>query len=307
MVEQRAEVSERDRFYVQKDKHHLFQRLSQGDDAPFKTMKDVWVLAAAMGVHVGRRAQLRGGTQHVGFWHYLSTQEDIPVLQAIAVAETGDVAVLGDRSKVIKIVEEYANGGIDLLIDATRADRDSTVISLASLVVKEAELEKERDTTVDDLVREGESKSQEFKSSIKWDFKQKNANKELTREVVRTVAAFLNSDGGTLLIGVNDEGEVLGIEKDLSLMGGKGLDGFQLTFANAVKHHLGEDIGPLLRLDFARKDGKTVAIVSCPPCHRPVFVKEEAGNEFYARSASSSQRLDAQATNNYINARWPKS
>lgn len=306
MAEPRNETTDRDRFYVQKDKHHLFQRLSQGDEAPFKTMKDVWVLAAAMGVHVGRRAQLRGGTQHVGFWHYLSTQEDIPVLQAIAVADEGDVTVLGDRSKVIKIAEEYANGGIDLLIDATRADRDSTLISLASLVVKEADQEKERDTTVDDLVSQGETQAQEFKSSMKWDYKAGNANKELVREVVRTVAAFLNSDGGTLLIGVGDKGEVLGIEKDLSLMGNKGLDGFQLTFANAVKTYLGEDIGPLLKLDFAKKERKTVAIVTCPPCHRPVFVKEESGNEFYARSASSSQRMDAQATNSYINARWPK-
>jgi dnd system-associated protein 4 len=280
--------------------------LSQGDDAPFKTMKDVWVLAAALGVHLGRRSQLRGGTQHVGFWHYLSTQEDIPVLQAIAVAEEGDVTVLGDQSRVIKIAEEYANGGIDLLVDATRADRDSTLIALASLVVKEADVEKERDTTVDDLVAQGESASQEFKSSMKWDYRNGNANKGLVKEVVRTIAAFLNSDGGVLLIGVDDKGEVLGVDKDLSLMGGKGLDGFQLAFANAVKSFLGEDIGPLLKLDFPRKDRKVVAVVTCPPCHRPVFVKEDTGNEFYARSASSSQRLDAQATNNYITARWPK-
>jgi dnd system-associated protein 4 len=307
MAEPRTEVSDRDRFYVQKDKHPLFQRLSQGEDAPFKTMKDVWVLAATLGVHFGRRSQLRGGTQHVGFWHYLSLQEDIPVLQAIAVAEEGDVRVLGDRSKVIKIAEEYANGGIDFLVDATRADRDSTLISLASLVVKEADVEKERDTTVDDLVAKGESRSQEFKSSMKWDYKAGNANKELTKEVVRTVAAFLNGDGGTLLIGVKDNGDVLGIEKDIAVMGNKGIDAFQLTFAGAVKTFLGDDIGPLLRLEFAKKGGKTVAVVSCPPCHRPVFVKEETGNEFYARSASSSQRLDAQATNSYINSRWPKS
>jgi dnd system-associated protein 4 len=289
MVEPRTEVGERDRFYVQRDKHPLFQRLSQGEDAPFKTMKDVWVLAAALGLHLGRRSQLRGGTQHVGFWHYLSTQEDIPVLQAVALAEEGDVTVLADRSRVIKIAEEYANGGIDLLVDATRADRDSTLISLASLVVREADVEKERETTVDDLVAQGESRSQEFKSSMKWDYKAGNANKELVKEVVRTVAAFLNSDGGTLVIGVKDKGEVVGIEQDLKLMGNKGLDGFQLAFANAVRDYLGEDVGPLLRLDFAKKDRRTVAVVTCPPCHRPVFVKEPTGNEFYARSASSSQ------------------
>ena len=306
MAEPKTESVERDRFYVQKDKHHLFQRLSQGEEAPFKTMKDVWVLAAAMGVHSGRRSQLRGGTQHVGFWHYLSTQEDIPLLQAIAVAEEGEVTVLGDRSKVIKIAEEYANSGIDLLVDSTRADRDTTLISLASLVVKEAEVERERDTTVDELIGKGENSTQEFKSSIKWDYKRNNANKDLVKEVVQAIAAFLNGSGGTLLIGVGDKGEVLGIEKDLSLMGGKGLDGFQLFFASAVKNYLGDDIGPLLKLDFAKRDGKTIAMVICPPCHRPVFVKEETGNEFYARSASSSQRLDAQATNSYINARWPK-
>jgi dnd system-associated protein 4 len=305
MSESTSHVSERDRFYVQKDKHPVFQRLSQGDDAPFKTMKDAWVLAAALGAHLGRRAPLHGGTQHVGFWHYLSAQEDIPLLQSIAVAEGGDVAVLGDRSRVIKVAEEYANGGIDFLVDELRADRDGTLVSLASLVVKEAEVEKERDTTIDDLVAKGESQSLEFKSSLKWDYRAGNANKELIKEVARTIAAFLNGDGGTLLIGVDNDGQILGIEPDLKLAGNKGLDGFQLTFANAVKTYLGEDIGPLLKLDFTKKNGKTVALVTCPPCHRAVFMKEDQGNEFYARSASATQRLDAQATNSYIRGRWP--
>jgi dnd system-associated protein 4 len=129
-----------DRFFVQKDKHHIFQKLSQGDDAPFKQMKEVWVLAAAMGFAAKRKVPLpRGNTQHVGFWHYLSPQEDIPLLQAIAVSDAGDVEVLGSVSDVIRIAEAYANGGIDLLLDNERTDRQSTLLAIAASIVESQE------------------------------------------------------------------------------------------------------------------------------------------------------------------------
>jgi dnd system-associated protein 4 len=125
-----------DRFYVQADRHHLFQHLSQGSDAPFTAMKDVFVLAAALGYRAGIRRPLTGGTQHVGFWHYLSSQEDIPLLQAIALADSGDVEVLGDQGAVIKIAEEYANEGIQLLLEMERANREGTLRSIAAAVAQ---------------------------------------------------------------------------------------------------------------------------------------------------------------------------
>jgi dnd system-associated protein 4 len=128
--------SQRDRFYVQKDKHPTFQRLSRKDEGPFDHLKDAFVFAAAMGFRFERRVPIEGGSQHVGFWHYLSEAREVPLIQAIAIASTGDLAVLEDRGDVIAIAEEYANGGIDLVTDLERLDRDATLVSLATEVLE---------------------------------------------------------------------------------------------------------------------------------------------------------------------------
>jgi dnd system-associated protein 4 len=126
--------SDRDRFYVQADKHGAFQQLSRGEEAPFSTIKDVFVVSAALGYRAGVRRPFKGGRQHVGFWRSFTVQEDVPLLQAIAVADTGDVNVLADQGEVIRISEEYANEGIELLLDMQRADRGGTLRAMAAAV-----------------------------------------------------------------------------------------------------------------------------------------------------------------------------
>jgi dnd system-associated protein 4 len=133
-----AETSQRDRFYVQRDKHAIFQRLSE-KEGPFEHLKDVFVFAAAYGFRFRRRVPIEGERQHVGFWHYLTEARDVPLLQAIAIAETGGLEVLADRGTVITIAEEYANGGVDLVDQLRRVDRDATLVSLATEVTELAD------------------------------------------------------------------------------------------------------------------------------------------------------------------------
>jgi dnd system-associated protein 4 len=125
---------EGDRFYVQLDKHHLFQAWGKDDErSAFPTLKDVFVFAAAVGWAQRRRIPLKG-RQHVGFWRAFTPQEDVPLLQAIAIAETGDPAGAADHAMVLEIAEQYANGGIDVINDYERSDLSATVVALASLV-----------------------------------------------------------------------------------------------------------------------------------------------------------------------------
>ncbi len=121
-----------DRFYVQKSKHRLFQELAAKDTGPLEHMKDVFLLAAAVGYRKGIRRPIEDERQHVGFWHYFSEARDVPLLQCIAIAETADVAVMGDRNAIVNIAEEYANGGIDLLAEMLHPDRDSTLVAMAT-------------------------------------------------------------------------------------------------------------------------------------------------------------------------------
>src|SRR3712207_4880825 len=117
---------DRDRFYVRKDKWADFQALGRGGDSPFTTMKDVFIVAAALGYRSGRGQPLGTSRQNIGLWQFFSAQEDVPLLQAIAVASTGDVAVLADQGEILKIAEEYANVGIDLLMQDVRSEVGAT-------------------------------------------------------------------------------------------------------------------------------------------------------------------------------------
>lgn len=125
---------QRDRFYVQRDQHPLFQRLCDKDEGVFEHLKDVFVFAAALGFHYERRRPLEE-RQHVGFWHYLNENRDVPLLQSIAVAETGGLDVLGDQGDIIQIAEEYANGGIGLLEQMRSIDRDASLVRVATEVL----------------------------------------------------------------------------------------------------------------------------------------------------------------------------
>jgi dnd system-associated protein 4 len=125
--------SDRDRFYVQLDKHPTFQAWGKDDEtSPLPTLKDAFVFAACVGWVRERRLPLVK-RQHVGFWRTFDTR-DSTLLYAIAIAETGDPSVVADQGAVIQIAEEYANGGIDLLLAYDRADRDRTLVALAGFI-----------------------------------------------------------------------------------------------------------------------------------------------------------------------------
>ena len=68
-----------------------------------------------------------------------------------------------------------------------------------------------------DTIALGEGPTIEFKSSLQWDLYQNQKNADLCQPVLKTMVAFMNSDGGTLLIGVEDSGEIFGLEKDIEI------------------------------------------------------------------------------------------
>ena len=112
---QGQESTQRDRIHIDESHHEIYEDLTtkrEHDDlAPFKTMKDLFLLAALIGYRRGKRIPVEK-RRNVFTWAQLSSQEDVPVLRAIAIAETGDVEVLTNSDALLTIVEEYANGGM---------------------------------------------------------------------------------------------------------------------------------------------------------------------------------------------------
>ncbi len=131
--------------------------------------------------------------------------------------------------------------------------------------------------------------------------------KQLRTEVTKTVAAFLNTGGGTLLIGVGDSGTVLGIEPDFAYLGkGKNnADGWLLSLRDVITKALGAEVWSAIHVSLVRHGPGTVAVVRCPARACETWHAEGASERFYVRAANATLQLDGSRLVRYIRERWP--
>ncbi|WP_299818839.1 helix-turn-helix domain-containing protein [uncultured Roseibium sp.] len=165
-------------------------------------------------------------------------------------------------------------------------------------------LREEQTALIPDLMRQGETRRVEFKSSLRWDLKEKHVNRELEKVIAKTIAGFYNADGGHLLIGVDDNGRPLGLDHDLATLKSPDLDSFERTINDIVSRNLGGDLCPYLHTVFARVEDKDVAMIIVSPAPRAVYLEENKASVFYLRSGNSTRRLDVREAVNYANTRW---
>jgi hypothetical protein len=156
------------------------------------------------------------------------------------------------------------------------------------------------------LIARGESDTLEFKSSARWDMKENRRNPVMEKVIVKTVAGFLNyANGGTLLIGVADDGTVVGLDHDLQTLKNKqDLDGYELFLTNLLLGTFGKDAGQYIRITFPSTADRVVCQVEVKPSERPIFVKDEKGEQFYARVGDQTVPLSPQEMWNYCRVRW---
>lgn len=173
---------------------------------------------------------------------------------------------------------------------------------MASLLEKPASA----DLTIEDLIVKGENTTLEYKSSLRWDYKEGNVSKVVQKSIAKTIAAFLNSYGGTLLIGLADDGEVLGLANDFKTLGKKqDRDGFELAFKNVLGTSIGAATASFVQLTFAEQGEKTLAAASCERYPQPVFLTDGSDIEFYIRDGNSTKSLNVLETTKYIETHWP--
>ncbi len=160
----------------------------------------------------------------------------------------------------------------------------------------------------EELLKQQESKTLEFKASLRWNLKEKRQDdKAITHAVLKTIAAFLNTEGGDLLIGVADDRTVLGIDHDRL----DNDDKFMLHLAQVVRNGLGDRAGTCINPKMQVVQGKTVCLVSCQRSPEPVFLswkgtEQNPEGDFYVRSGPGSVRLSPESVKEYIRTRFPQ-
>ncbi len=150
---------------------------------------------------------------------------------------------------------------------------------------------------ISSLIAEGEGNLIEFKSTLRWDIRQGKTNSAIERACLKTISAFLNSSGGTLLIGVRDDGSIEGIGTDKFANDDK----FLLHLWTLIRTCLGRDISPYIRSRLEIVEEKTICVVDCLPAKRPVFLRQPGfDEELYIRLGPSSNAMDISEALQYI-------
>lgn len=149
--------------------------------------------------------------------------------------------------------------------------------------------------TTAELVAAGESLSVEFKSSARWNVRAAQADKRMEQVILKTVAGFMNAEGGTVIIGVADDGVVLGLDADYASLGAKGnRDGYELFLTQLFEANLSGAALTLVRVAFDVFNGRDVCRVAVAASARPVFARPLDGKElsdFWVRMGNSTRQL----------------
>lgn len=154
------------------------------------------------------------------------------------------------------------------------------------------------------IIDKGENDQIEFKSSLRWDYRLKKANKILEKVIAKTISAFLNTEGGMLFIGVDDDGNILGLENDYGCLSKNSRDGFLLNLTNIINMQLGKSLHKFVHINIISINEKEVCIVTVEKSDKPVFMGKTDNEEFYIRASASSQPLGVRETYKYINSHW---
>lgn len=155
------------------------------------------------------------------------------------------------------------------------------------------------DTALQNLIHQGETEHVEFKSTMRWNLHADKPGKEIEKAWLKSVVAYLNTSGGFLLIGVADDGEMLGLENDKF----QNDDKFLLHFDNLIKQHIGLEFASYIKAEIRVLDEKQVFLVACDRCPDPVYLKIGDTEDFYIRMGPSTRSLPGSRVMNYLKER----
>ena len=160
------------------------------------------------------------------------------------------------------------------------------------------------DQLIDRALQQGEGPQVEYKSTIRMNLHTKKPGKEIELAWLKGVAAFLNTDGGTLLIGVNDDGEIIGLEPDAFPNEDKAM----LHIKNLIRQHIGTDFFEYIHYNISQRNEMWVAAIVVTSANHPAYLLDKNGEEvFYVRSGPSSEKLPVSKLVDYISRRSGKS
>ncbi len=205
-----------------------------------------------------------------------------------------------NRIKKLAVFDNHGLKGIVSITDIAQRQIE--------LMEKLMNMKKKRDGGgVDDiisLINQEEGSHLEFKSSFRYDRRTKQGNQALEMVVLKTICAFLNSEGGTLLIGLSDDNQVVGVNDDYTIIKNRNRDGFQNLLLSLVSSCIGNYYLQHVDVMFHSVLGKDLCQINVTASMKPSYLTNKGKQEFYVRTGNNSRPFKISEAAEYIGARW---
>jgi hypothetical protein len=230
---------------------------------------------------------------------------------------------------IVTFLEEYAHGGLNYLKNKYDSDDldnsqylfidvlDDVIEKLESIEeTKEEEHEEEITEEVSPiriitaLIKVGETTNVEFKSTLRVNLHTNKPDKAMEHSCMKTIAAFFNSSGGSLIIGVDDKKQVLGLDNDFNSFNENKdrFDEFQKHLDNLIESYFNNGIFSLLDISYPVIEDKTICVIKVRHSAKgQVLLCNKMDNnkeEFYIRRSASTKSLSATEMISYIRSQW---
>ncbi len=151
-----------------------------------------------------------------------------------------------------------------------------------------------------EIIEEGESDQVEFKSTLRWNLHSDRKDKAIENASLKTMVAFMNTAGGILLVGVSDDGTLLGLENDKF----PNHDKFLLHLTSLVKDRIGSTFNTYLHFSIEEIGEKYVLRIDCQPATKPAYLSDGNQDHFYIRTGPSTTDLRLRMVYPYIRERF---
>jgi len=220
---------------------------------------------------------------------FLSAKDDVP--DKIKGFELGAVDYI---SKPFQIEEVLVR--VDSQIKAFQKMKSLSDEKKRLLELNDGELSKD---SILALIKSGESEKVEFKSTIRWNLIADRQDKNIELAWLKGVVGFLNTNGGHMLIGVNDDGDFIDVIKTDRL---PNEDKTLLNVNNLIKSHIGLEYSPFIDTKCFQFEDKTIIVISCKRAASPTFLRINDEENFFIRQGPSSRKLSTRATIEYLKA-----
>lgn len=160
------------------------------------------------------------------------------------------------------------------------------------------------DNSISDAIFLPDSESTQHLIAIRYNSQIKKVDKGFEENTIRTINAFLNRNGGELLVGIDQNKNIIGVSNDIETLKEKNEEAYMQFLTNLIVNNLGNDVMSFIDIRFESYLGKRILIIVVKKSIKPVFVKRGDKREFYIRTGKTNKLLNDEEVYKYIQINW---